>query len=154
MMLVILTAIIGFLSSTLPNILRYFEMKAKFRHELELATLKLEAAIRQVDADKEVEAAKEAVRDTMAARDDEDNIPRGHFIDIFRALIRPVVTVAFVALYLGFKIMTMMVLINNGLSLDNMEAASKIILDETTISIIMIVIGFYFGSRSNLNRTK
>lgn len=153
-MMLILTAVISFLSSSLPSLLKYFELKSKLKHELQITTLKLEASIRNVDADKEVEKARAEVQDVINARENDDltNVPR--WIEVVRALMRPLVTFLFVGLYVWFKVATMIVLIRNGLTIDNMEIASKIILDETTVTVIMIVIGFYFGSRSNFHQSK
>jgi len=153
-MMLILTAVISFLSSSLPSLLKYFELKSKLKHELQITTLKLEASIRNVDADKEVEKARAEVQDVINARENDDLTHVPGWIEVVRALIRPLVTFLFVGLYVWFKVATMVVLIRNGLTIDNMEIASKIILDETTVTVIMIVIGFYFGSRTNFHQSK
>lgn len=152
-MLVIITAVIGFLSSSFPNLLRFFEVRMRLKHEIQLATIKLEAAVRGADAEKEVAQAKAAVDDTISARNQDNNEEGSAFVVFLRSTLRPFVTLAFVFLYLGFKVLTIGILVRSGITLDNLEAASRIILDETTISILMIVIGFYFGSRSILNQS-
>lgn len=151
-MLVILTALIGFISSSFPNLLRFLEVRMKLKHEIQLASIRLEAAIRNVDATKEIDRAKETVQDTISARDSEDGIEGGKYVEIIRGLLRPFITLLFVLLYFGFKLLTGIVLFNAGVNIDNLEVASKIILDETTVSILMIVIGFYFGSRMTFNK--
>lgn len=140
-MFVLLTAILGFLSSCLPSIIRYFENKQKFKHDLQMATLQLEAASRNIDAAKEIAR----IRDTQDARE-ADEAADG-FIGKLRASVRPVLTYGFVGLFFWVKGMAIYVIMENGLTIENVEVATNILLDEVTVSIITIVIGFYFGSR-------
>jgi hypothetical protein len=147
-MFVLFTTILGFLSSALPNILRYFENKQKMRHELQMATLKLEAAVRNVELMKDMKEIDAYLADTKSAREHDSEVEGSKIIEFLRSSVRPIITYSFVGLYFAVKIMAIIVLLNHGLTIDNIDVATKIILDETTISIIGLVIGFYFGSRS------
>lgn len=154
MITLILTAIISFLSSSLPNLLKFFELKARLKHELQLNTLKLEATIRNADAVKDASLAKTEVDDVMNAREMNDKSILPIWTQVILALMAPLFAFFLVGIYLWFKLTSITVLYQQGLTLDNMEIASKIVLDDTTVTILMIIIGFYFGSRTNLNKSK
>lgn len=145
-MLVILTTIAGLLSSAIPAIFRYLEMKQKYKFELQLATLKLEAQLRTAEVNRDIRNIEETFADIQKARE-ADVEPGNSWMETWRASVRPFITYSCFSLFYGVKVTTAIVLLQSGLTIENMEAATKIILDDTTISIITIIIGFYFGSR-------
>jgi len=145
-MLVILTTIAGLLSSAIPVIFRYFEMKQKYKFELQLATLKLEASLRNAEVNKELKTIEETFADIQKSRESDAGYGNS-WMETWRASVRPFITYSCFSLFYGVKVTTAIVLLQSGLNIENMEAATKIILDDTTISIITIIIGFYFGSR-------
>ena len=153
-MMILLTAILGFLSSTLPSFMRYFEAKQRFKYEIQLAALQLEATIKNVDAAKDIAEAKAILDDSISARNLDRDIDGGKFINFLRASVRPVITYSFFSLYFGVKLVAAYIILQNDLTIANVEAATLILLDETTISIIVMVIGFYFGSRAMINKDK
>lgn len=152
-MLVIITTIAGLLSSAIPVIFRYFETKQKYKFELELATLKLEAAMRNAEIHKDIKNLEGTFEDIQRSREADSGYGNS-WMEIIRSSVRPFITYCCFSLFYGVKVVTAIVLLQSGLTIENMEAATKIILDETTISIITIIVGFYFGSRLLNNEKK
>jgi len=153
-MFVILTALLSFLSSCLPNILKYFEERQRLKYAVQLETIKLEAIVRNAQAATDIAASKDSLDDTISARDADNVLDGGPVINFLRSSVRPVITYSFFSLYFGVKLIAAYSIMKVGITIENAELATKIILDETTISIIIIVIGFYFGSRAMMNREK
>lgn len=150
-MIPILTLLLGFLTNVIPSVVRFFETKQKYKFELQMATLKLEASIRNIEATQIIYGMQKTVEDVESARNMEIENPHG-LMENFRASVRPVITYLFVGLLIFFKLLSLKTLVDSGLTLENMEVASKIIFDEITLSIITSVVGFYFGSRLMGNR--
>lgn len=140
----LVTAILGFLTGTIPSVLRYFENKQRYKHEMQMAVLEAEAIIRNAEAAKKVAEYKAALDDVESARQGDT---ASGLMEVFRSSVRPIITYAFVGLFLFVKGMAIHVILEEGLSLQNIEVATSLILDETTITFTSLVMGFYFGSR-------
>lgn len=153
-MFTLLTAVLGFATSFLPTLFKYFERKQDYNYQIKLAAIKLEAIARNVDLQKEIAELQTSLGDTQSARDADSSIDGGKFINAIRDAVRPVVTFCFIGLYFGWKLMCIYVLLQAGLTTENMEIAGKIIFDAETITIIVTIMGFWFGSRAVINRSK
>lgn len=154
MILTIISTLLGFFSSTLPSIFKYLEEKQKLKYNVQIVSLQLEATLRNIDAVKEIEKIKASIQDTDSAREHDNNTNGGSIINFIRATVRPFVTYSFVALYISVKLIILYALWNEGFTINNLEAATKIILDETTVAMIAMILGFWFGQRAMLNKDR
>ena len=145
--MLILTAILSFLSSCLPSIMRYFEERQRLKNNVQLETIRLEAAIRNLEAVKELEKHRYDIQDTANAREEDNKTQYKGFMEFLRASIRPVITYTLFGLFIAVKIITIYVLWNSGININNAEAFGKIVLDEATMTLLALILGFWFGSR-------
>lgn len=146
--------IFGFISSSLPNLLKYLEERQRLKYNVQIVSLQLEATLRNIDAAKEIAKIKQEIEDSTSARNHDNSLNGGPFINFIRASVRPIVTFSFVSLYIGIKLIVLFILYKEGLNINNIEIVSKIILDDTTIAILATILGFWFGSRAMLNKEK
>ncbi len=146
-MIPIISLFLGFLSSSIPSFFKYLETRQQLKYNVQLATLQLEATIRNIEAVEEIEKIKKNLDDTISARNADLDSGGGAFAEFLRASVRPIITYSLFGLFLAVKIISIFVLMNAGLTLENMELATKIILDEVTLSMIATIGGFWFGSR-------
>lgn len=143
-MLTLLGAALGFISSTVPAILKMFQAKADRAHELAIMDKQIEAqkvtgALKlqeiNVEADiREMEALQASLR------------PSGvKWADALTASVRPVITYAFFGLFLFVEISAFILLIRSGV--DPLQTGSIIWSDEIQ-ALFAGIISFWFGNRS------
>lgn len=144
-MIVFITALISFLSSLAPLVLQYFQRRQEMQYNAQIKAMELEAILRKLDVAQAIAAMRADVADTANARASDDDTTT--WVGWLRAIVRPIITIAFGVLFFGFKSLQISILLKTGLSIDNLEAAGKIILDESTMIMIMAIISFYFGGR-------
>lgn len=146
----LLSGLGGGLLRLLPEGLKFFDRKNERQHELkmmeaemtfaqlrgELSMRQTEAAISVAELDGIAAAVKEQGETARAA---------GWFVAALSALVRPLVTYAFVAMYFAVKIATMLVAFEQ-------QAVWKDVLIQTwstnDMQIFAMILGFWFVSRS------
>jgi hypothetical protein len=136
-MLALLVPFLGILGSVIPSIVRIFEKKQEYAHDVEMAKI-------QASANFDVEAIKAAAIERRAIYDHDKSLDGGKFINALRASIRPVITYAFFFLFVAVKSAAAYVMIDQGLSIPDML---KAVWDADTMALFSTIIGFWFGSR-------
>ena len=149
MTLTILSALLGILSSVIPNLIRDFERKQEIKFEVELIRIKTEAALQGIQIESAIAADKAFVEEGADIRAYDLRLDGGQFINTLRASVRPVVTYIFFFIFLMVKLAVAIVIIKQGgLNMNNMHTFSNVILDESTVAIFGTILGFWFGNRA------
>ena len=143
-MLTLLAPFLGILGSLLPSLVKIFERKQELQHEIELIKVKLEAARVQGNIDIAVKSAEADVAEGKSLRDHDMSLDGGHYVNILRASIRPVVTYVFFILFVAVKVSAAYVMIKTGQSIPEML---KAVWDADTQALFSTIMGFWFGSR-------
>lgn len=124
----ILSGLIGFASSLVPNVIDLFKGRSKRKH--------LEALAANSNSAELINAAYSHAKSDAR----EGMFPR------LRASIRPVVTYTFFALFVISKLIMLYALVRgNGLLLDSVNY----VWDQNTNMMFMAIISFYFGDRAS-----
>jgi len=141
-MLTIISTILGIISSAIPGILKYLAQRETDSHELDMARLKLEAASKGLRMTEEATVASQA---DPLARDPEASI----WVVNTRAMVRPVITFAFFAIFVFVKAGSAWVLVlHEGLTPQNIQQVSTLVLDDPYMAVFSTIVGFWFGMRS------
>lgn len=143
-MLTLLSPLIGIFGSLLPSVVRIFERKQELKHEIDLAKIKLDTAIRAAEANLKLEEIKADVAEGQSIRDHDKSVDGGKFINALRASIRPVVTYLFFFLFVAVKVSAAYVMLANGQSVPAMLEA---VWDTETMALFSTIMAFWFGSR-------
>lgn len=143
-MLTLLGSLLGFLSSGLPELVKFFTARADRAHELavmdrQMEMRKLTGAQRleeiQVQADGvEAEALYRSAGPTGAG-----------WVDALAGTVRPVITYAFFALFAAVKGSAIVVLASGGATL---HQALLQVWDSETQALFAAVMSFWFGARA------
>jgi hypothetical protein len=144
-MITLISTIFGVLSSLLPNIIKIFEKKQDYAHEIALTKLKMDAAKEGLLFQLEMEEVKASVAEGESVRKHDNDIEYTGFWAALRASIRPTITYAFFALFVGIKIAAFWVLVERGASPTELLT---LVWDSETMAIFSAIIGFWFGSRA------
>lgn len=144
MFLTLLSPLIGILGSLLPSVLRLFERKQEFKHEIDLLDAKTKAALQQAQVQLDVENVKADTIEGQSLRDHDKSLDGGVFVNTLRASIRPVITYLFFFMFVTVKISAAFVMINAGSSIPDMLNA---VWDVETMSLFATILAFWFGSR-------
>jgi len=156
-MLSILSGILGFATSGLPSVLKFFENKSDQKHEREMAQLQME---RELALAEKGWASQERIEDirtdqiemqtytqervALYEHDARLQEKASGWVVNLSASVRPVVTYCFVFLLLFTDIAGMVWAIKTGV---NFEIALNMIFSDEEMAIVASIIGFWFGSR-------
>jgi hypothetical protein len=144
-MLTLLGSLLGFVGSTVPSILKFFEQKRDQAHEYAMVELQqkgLEAAARQaldlanVNADiSEFQALQKA-----------GSVQTGTWVDALTASVRPVVTYCFFGLFAFVEIKTSLVVF----ALQDLSILTKLgmVWNPEVQSLFAAIMSFWFGARA------
>ena len=156
-MLSILSGILGFATSGLPSVLKFFEQKGDNAHEQAMAKLEMERALAMAEkgfaSQEKIEEFKtdQVEMDTYAAervalyKHDEKHAQQAStWVINLRASVRPIITYIFVSIFLFADIAGLWWAINTGV---DFETAMNIVISTEEMAIISSIIGFWFGSR-------
>lgn len=144
MILTLLAPFLGIIGSLLPSIVRIFEMKTKFKYDLELAKIQLQAAIQNAQIQIAIEDVKADIADAESVRSFDNNIDGGRFLNALRASIRPVITYVFFIVFIAIKIAVINEMLKGNASA---ELIIKTVWDQDTMALFGTIIAFWFGSR-------
>ena len=157
-MLSILSGILGFATSGLPSVLKFFENKSDQKHEREMAQLQTE---RELALAEKGFASQERIEDIrtdqiemetytqerIALYDHDKKLQdkaSGWVVNL-SASVRPVVTYCFVFLLLFTDVAGMVWAIKTGV---DFGTAMELIFSEDEMAIVASIIGFWFGTRT------
>ncbi len=148
-MLTFLGALLGFMTSGFPSVLKLIQDKADRQHELAILDKQLEMQ-RQGHNQQLVEIQTQADVTESQALYQHASLPSGvKWIEALRASVRPIITYAFFALFVFVKVMTLVTLLQQGiLVMDGLLA----IWDEETRTLFAAVVTFWFGHRMLVKR--
>lgn len=144
-MITLLSTVFGLVGSLLPNVIKIFEKKQDYAHELALKRLEYDAAREGILLQQQVEAIKADTIEGESVRKHDIDVEYTGFWAALRASIRPVITYSFFILFCGIKIAAFIVLINRGASPTELLS---LVWDSETMAIFSAIIGFWFGSRA------
>ena len=143
-MLTFLGALLGFLTSGFPSVLKLIQDRADRKHELVILDKQIELQ-RQGHNQRLEEIKTQSDNLETQALYRHASTPSGiKWIEALRASVRPVITYAFFALFVFVKVVTLITLLQQGvLVMDGLLA----IWDDETSALFAAVITFWFGSR-------
>ena len=156
-MLSVLSGILGFATSGLPSVLKFFEQKGDNAHEEAMAKLEMERALAMAEkgfaSQEKIEEFKtdQVEMETYAEervalyKHDEKHAQNAStWVINLRASVRPIITYIFVSIFLFADIAGLWWAINTGV---DFETAMNIVISTEEMAIISSIIGFWFGSR-------
>lgn len=144
-MLALVSAIIGFLSSILPNVIKLYEKRSDHKFDLEMARLRLQMEELRVNASKTGVELQSLVDEGRSLRTHDVAISDGGFFEPLRASIRPVITYLFFFLFMFIKLIAATFMYRSGY---NAIDVANALLDDYTMAIFGSIMGFWFGSRA------
>lgn len=144
-MITLISTIFGVLSGLLPNVIKIFEKKLDYKHEIELTKIKMDAAREGLVLQLQVEGLKADTAEGESLRKHDSDIEYTGFWGALRASIRPTITYAFFILFCGIKIAAFVVLVQRGATPTELLS---LVWDSETMAIFSAIIGFWFGSRA------
>jgi hypothetical protein len=156
-MLSILSGILGFATSGLPSVLKFFEGKADQKHEREMAQLQMD---REIAMAEKGFASQERIEDirtdqiemqtyteervALYKHDAEMAEGASAWVINLRASVRPIITYIFVFLLLFTDIVGMIWAVKTGV---DFATAMELVFSDEEMAIVASIIGFWFGSR-------
>jgi hypothetical protein len=153
----ILSGILGFATSGLPSVLKFFEQKGDNAHEEAMAKLEMERSLAMAEkgfaSQEKIEEFKtdQVEMETYAEervalyKHDEKHAQNAStWVINLRASVRPIITYIFVSIFLFADIAGLWWAINTGV---DFETAMNIVISTEEMAIISSIIGFWFGSR-------
>jgi hypothetical protein len=149
-MLTLLGSLLGFISSTFPDLLKLWQDKQDRKHELQILDRQMEQ-MRLGHNQRLDEIAINADVSQSLALYKHDSQPSGvTWVDGLRASVRPIITYGFFILFAWVKLSAVVLLMNqDGLSIN--EALIQI-WDAETQALFAGILSFWFGSRSLAKR--
>jgi hypothetical protein len=144
-MITLISTIFGVLSSLLPNVIKIFEKKLDYAHEIEITKIKMDAAREGLVLQLQVEGLKADLAEGESVRKHDIDIEYKGFWGTVRASIRPVITYSFFALFCGIKIAAFWVLVERNATPTELLT---LVWDNETMGIFAAIMGFWFGSRA------
>lgn len=141
-----LSALLGILSSLIPNLLRIWEIRNVQKHDEEMIRVQLEAIVRgQMEGLKGAAEFNSLSNEGKSLRDHDADIAYGGFWEGVRASIRPTITYFFFGLFLVVKAFTISLMWNANYNATEILA---FVWDEPTMALFATVIAFWFGART------
>jgi len=149
-MLTLLGSLLGFISSTFPDLLKLWQDKQDRKHELQILDRQMEQ-MRLGHTQRLDEIAINADVSQSLALYKHDSQPSGvTWVDGLRASVRPMITYGFFILFTWVKLSAVVLLMNQG-GLNINEALIQI-WDGETQALFAGILSFWFGSRSLAKR--
>ena len=149
-MLTLLGSLLGFISSTFPDLLKFWQDKQDRKHELQILDRQMEQMRLGHNQRLDEIAINTDVSQSLALYK-HDSQPSGvTWVDGLRASVRPVITYGFFILFAWVKLSAVVLLMNQG-GLSINEALIQI-WDAETQALFAGILSFWFGSRSLAKR--
>ena len=149
-MLTLLGSLLGFISSTFPDLLKFWQDKQDRKHELQILDRQMEQ-MRLGHNQRLDEIAINADVSQSLALYKHDSQPSGvTWVDGLRASVRPMITYGFFILFAWVKLSAVVLLMNQGGF--SINEALIHIWDGETQALFAGILSFWFGSRSLAKR--
>ena len=156
-MISMLSGILGFATSGLPNVLKFFQQKGDQKHEQEMSRLATERSLAMAakgfaSQEKIEESKTDQVnmqtyaeeRTALYQHDTSVGDGASQWVTNLRSSVRPIITYLFIFLLLFVDIAGMIWAINSGVEF---KEAMDIVFSDEEMAIVASIIGFWFGSR-------
>ena len=156
-MISILSGILGFATSGLPSVLKFFEQKGDNAHEEAMAKLEMERALAMAEkgfaSQEKIEEFRtdQVEMETYAAerlalyKHDEKHAQNAStWVINLRASVRPIITYIFVFIFLFADVVGLWWAMDTGV---DFATAMNIVISAEEMAILASIIGFWFGSR-------
>ena len=156
-MLSILSAVLGFATSGLPNVLKFFEQKGDNAHEQAMVKLDIQRTMEMAKAGfasqenieefrtDQVEMETYAAERLALYKHDEKHAQNAStWVINLRASVRPIITYIFVTILLVVDFVGLWWAISSG---QNYVEAMQVVFSNDEMAIVASIIGFWFGSR-------
>jgi len=151
-MIALLSALLGFVSSAVPDLFKLFRDGKDRAHEIALLKLQIEHAreanVQQLQA---IEVQAGMVEQAALNERLRDNLTGIHWVDALAGSVRPVITYAFFGLYFLVKCAQFHLLVAPSLPWQSgmtLAQAMVALWTEEDIAIFSAVIAFWFGQRA------
>jgi len=145
-MLTLLGSLLGFLSSTFPDLLKLWQDRADRQHELAILDRQMEQMRLGHNQRLEAIGLEADIAESRALYQHDSQLSGVRWVDGLRASVRPLITYAFFLLFTAVKISALIVLVNEqGMTL--IEALPQI-WDPETQALFAAVMSFWFGQRA------
>lgn len=156
-MLSILSGILGFATSGLPSVLKFFEQKGDQNHEREMAKIEMQRSLAMAEkgfaSQEKIEELKTDqvemetyAQERVALYKHDEKVAEGAstWVINLRASVRPIITYIFVFILLVVDFVGLYWAIKSG---HNYAEAMHIVFSNEEMAILASIIGFWFGSR-------
>jgi len=147
-MIGIISAIVGLLSSAIPNLVKVLEKRQESNHEIKMLEMRIEAASKGIDLQYHLESVKADIEEGKSIRDHDALVAGDGWIFTLRTAVRPVLTFLFFFLFLIIKLVAVFAMLQQGAPVVDILNA---VWDEYTVAIFGSIIGFWFGHRAFLH---
>ncbi len=156
-MISMLSGILGFATSGLPNVLKFFEQKSDQKHECNMAKIEMERTLAMAEkgfaSQEKIEEYKTdqvnmetytQERVALYKNDEASAEGASTWVINLRASVRPIITYVFVIILLVVDFVGLYWAISTGA---NYAEAMRIVFSNEEMAILASIIGFWFGSR-------
>ena len=146
-MITLIATLLGFVSSSFPDVLKYWKDRADRKHELAILDKQMQAQQQghtQRLAEIEIQADMAESKALYANASQPSGVK---WVEGMRASVRPIITYVFFGLFVFIKVMSMMTLIKQGFTTTD---SLIVIWDEETRALFAAVMAFWFGQRAVL----
>lgn len=158
-----LSLLLGFITSFLPDVLNFFKDREGRKQDLELARFEAEVADRnraheiammskqselnlaELSQTAEYELAGRRLDDLSSARKHDSSITGNWFTNILRASVRPVITYAFFTLFAAVKVSALVLIYKQT---GDIATSLQVAWTPATQELFGGIIGFWFGDRT------
>lgn len=144
-MMALLGTALGFGTSFLPQVLKFFQDKQEHKNRLEELRLRGELQAAGVDLQIKVLDKQADIEETKGLYAHDAGIRAGGFVDALRGSVRPIITYLFFALFIATKVVIMVQVMNAGG--DWMQGVS-LMWDDETAGLMSAILAFWFGNRA------
>lgn len=144
-MIGLISAVIGLLTAVIPNLVKYLENEQRYKYEIELTRLRMEAESKGLNYQSVITSIKAAVEEGYSLRSHDSVISTNEYINALRASVRPVLTYFFFFVFVGVKVAAISLMFREGIE---PLTVIEVVWDVYTVSIFGAIIGFWFGTRS------
>ena len=168
-MLALLSALLGFVSSAVPDVFKLFRDARDREHEITLMKLqmdydreKLAAAVTEHAQASAVQLQAISLQADMAEQVSlnarvKDALTGIHWVDALSGSVRPMITYAFFVLYVGVKMAQFTLLLSPALPWQNNLTVAQALVSLWTdedVAIFSAIMAFWFGQRALLKAKK
>lgn len=168
-MIALFSALLGFVSSAVPDFIKLFREGKDRAHEIALLKLQMEydrekLAAANAEANIMRDQQLQAIEMQTQTRQEEilndrvkESITGIHWVDALSGSVRPMITYAFFTLYVLVKCAQFSILLSPGLPWQNNLSVAQALVSlwtEEDIAIFSAIMAFWFGSRALMKAKK